>query len=352
MARSTGTLADTPLDIPLPPHRDGDRIPAFSFAHGSPMLMPETVDPLSAAGRRFASLMGDDAVGGFDGPLYRFLQAFGPFLLERYKPRAIVIFSAHWEDETIPGAKRPRVKVARNSAQWQRENLYYDYHGFPAPAYAVRCATKPDHGVSDRVAELLRGAGYDVDFSVDQRGLDHGCFVPLRIMFGADMCTDEFPGVVALSMRSTPRENLALGKALRALRNEGILVLSGGLSIHTFNDWAAWSPSRCEPGYRDFERVVRAAMTTPRDHDNFVNAVESHPFYKKAHPTPEHFVPIYIAAGMASDPGVDGRTVATKARPDDDDNDNDEEERPSEADLQGRGVVVSDLHGAITAAYF
>jgi aromatic ring-opening dioxygenase catalytic subunit (LigB family) len=67
-----------------------DKIPAFFFAHGSPMLaVPENMT--SAFGGPFADYMGRS------GPLGQFLQEFGPALLEKYKPKGIVVFSAHWE---------------------------------------------------------------------------------------------------------------------------------------------------------------------------------------------------------------------------------------------------------------
>lgn len=142
------------------------------------------------------------------------------------------------------------------------------------------------------------------------------CFVPFKIMFG-DACPVP---IIEVSQYVSLEANLRLGKALEALRHEGVLILAGGLTVHTFRDMQAWSPRTADPGYFDFESGVRTAIAHPDGETRSAALLEAtrHDYYRKAHPTIEHFTPIAIAAGAGS---------------------------------SGNSLVVSDLHGAITAAF-
>lgn len=93
-------------------------IPAFFFAHGTPALLKEA----SGLQDRFDS----GFEGGCDGPQASFLHQFGQYLLQTYKPKAIVVFSAHFETHD----SNP-IQILDNTAAWQSKNLYYDYYGFP-----------------------------------------------------------------------------------------------------------------------------------------------------------------------------------------------------------------------------
>ncbi|BFZ54483.1 hypothetical protein PYCC9005_001520 [Savitreella phatthalungensis] len=334
-ASPAGSLDGISLETLLPKHLPGSRLPTFSFAHGSPALMSE----VAAWVARSPMAASKDFTGGHGGPAFKFLQRFGPYLLRTYRPKAIVLFSAHWENASQRGPLQ--VEIARNSANYQRDNLLYDYYGFPDAAYKVKCATLPDSTISDRVLTLLNTAGISATAVTDQRALDHGCFVPLRIMFGGDDLTGYYnpstglptasdpsttadeavrmPAIVEVSQGRTAEENLAIGRALTSLRDEGVLILSGGLSIHTFRNWTEWSPSQASQSVVEFESLVKLALTTPHNHDVFVNKVLGHPGYRKAHDSDEHFIPLYVAAGASTD---------------------------------DRGVVISDVHGAVTAAFF
>lgn len=143
----------------LKAHQPGSPIPAFFFAHGSPALLKES-------GSKFAGL---DFGGSWDGPQAAFLRQFGPFLLETYAPKAIVVFSAHWETE--PGGK---ITIADNDADWQSANLYYDYYNFPEECYHLKFKSKTDSQIAHRVANLLTLSGIPNQVAKNERGLDHG----------------------------------------------------------------------------------------------------------------------------------------------------------------------------------
>lgn len=100
-----------------------DAIPAFFFAHGSPALLRES-------GMHMAQRLPADFQGGHDGAQAKFLKSFGSYLLSKYKPRGIVVFSAHWETKL-----GEPIEVMDNDADWQSNNLYYDYYGFPKYKY-------------------------------------------------------------------------------------------------------------------------------------------------------------------------------------------------------------------------
>jgi aromatic ring-opening dioxygenase catalytic subunit (LigB family) len=124
---------------------------------------------------------------------------------------------------------------------------------------------------------------------------------------------------VSLDSSLDPDREIALGKALESLRDEGVLILSGGLSIHNMRDLKQFSPDTASEQVKDFERTVIKAATSSQKHRlDELKKVVRHPGFRLAHPREEHFVPIYIAAGAGS---------------------------------QGDAKVLCDLHGAVTIAF-
>ena len=108
----------------LPPSSSTTRIPALFLAHGSPMLIwPKHL--LNASDSRMSHMM---RISGPDGPHAHFLKALGPFLLQRYNPKAILVFSAHWETQG-------HIEVMDND---EKNALLYDYYNFPDELYKVR----------------------------------------------------------------------------------------------------------------------------------------------------------------------------------------------------------------------
>ncbi|UJR19428.1 hypothetical protein I4U23_022558 [Adineta vaga] len=151
-----------------------------------------------------------------------------------------------------------------------------------------------------------------------ERGLDHGVFVPFIHMFPEQ----PFPlPIIEVSMDSSldPDREIALGKAVESLRDEGILILSGGLSIHNLRDFKQFSPDSASAQVKDFERtVIKAAEASQNQRLDALKQVVRHPGFRLAHPREDHFVPIYIAAGAGS---------------------------------HGDTKVLCDLHGAVTIAF-
>ena len=199
------------------------------------------------------------------------------------RPRAILVASAHWESGV------PTVGAALQPA-----TLHDLCAGAPGVC-RLRYPAPGDPGLADRVAGLLRGAGLPV--AVDpERGLDHGAWVPLHLMFPAA----DIP-VVPLSVqpRLGPRHHLAVGRALAPLAGEGVLVLgSGGVTnnLHACHGRAEDAPV---PDWVDRFRDWLAARLAEGDPERLAAALDRAPARRENHPTPEHLLPLFVALGAA-----------------------------------------------------
>ncbi|KAL0061978.1 hypothetical protein AAF712_011133 [Marasmius tenuissimus] len=277
-------------------------IPVFYFAHGTPALaFPKS--SITHVGERAAL----PPYHGPDGPLANFLHDFGPTLLNKYKPKGIVVFSAHWE--TVE---------ERVITDYGDENpLLMDYYGLPKPMYELKFKSRGDSELSGRVVELFEKAGYlaRTISKLEPRGedgrgyagpgLDHGVFVPFRIMFGEEFM--DVPIVQAsIDSSLSPEAHWKIGKAVAQLRKEGILVLSGGLPIHNTRDIASFDPDTAKPLYHEFHQALVGAVQVPEPETRkgTLVALTSHSGFRLAHPREEHFVPLYIAAGAGEEGNV------------------------------------------------
>ncbi|KAF5391911.1 hypothetical protein D9757_001744 [Collybiopsis confluens] len=240
---------------------------------------------------------------GPGGPLAAFLKDFGPILLEKYKPRAILVFSAHFENtgETLV-------------TDYGDENpLLMDYYGFPPETYQLKFKSRGDKKLADQVVELFKEAGHDArSISIleprgrdgrgfDGPGLDHGVFVPFRIMFGEET---SIPIVqVSIDSSLTPESNWKLGEVVKSLRKQGILILSGGLPIHNLRDFSSFSPDQAQPIYHSFHKAILDALQVSdhKERKTSLYNLTKHVGFRASNPREEHFVPIYVAAGAAED---------------------------------------------------
>ena len=193
------------------------------------------------------------------------------------RPKAIVVASAHW-DTPGPIANAPLINAT-----------IHDFHGFPAPLYALRYPAPGDAELAGRVAALT-GAKID-----STRGLDHGAWVPLMLIYPqADI------PVVQLSVqgRLDAGHHTALGKALSGLREEGVLVLGSGGFVHNLGqldrrgpnagEEPKWSVEFCDWMDRQLTARDEAALAAWR---------AQAPHAAVAQPTPEHFMPRVVAYG-------------------------------------------------------
>ncbi|WP_374572944.1 class III extradiol ring-cleavage dioxygenase [Phenylobacterium sp.] len=196
------------------------------------------------------------------------------------RPKAILVISGHWE------TPNPTVNVAAHP------KLLYDYYGFPEHTYRL---TYPAPGAPDlagRVRELLGDAGFPSDVDAD-RGLDHGVFIPLKLIY-----PDADVPVLQMSLREglDPAEHLAIGRALAPLRDEGVLIIGSGLSYHNLRDF--FSP-RGNAEAEAFDAWLAEALADPAKRDEALIAWSAAPGARACHPREEHLLPLMVAAGAA-----------------------------------------------------
>ncbi|MBC7310475.1 MAG: dioxygenase [Tetrasphaera sp.] len=203
------------------------------------------------------------------------------------RPRAVLIVSAHWESAPLAlSAPRPA-------------GLVYDFGGFEPMYYAFRYDTPDAAGLSRQVRALLPD-GHDVHEHTS-RGLDHGAWVPLKIMYPeADV------PVLQLSLPTDdPDELLALGRRLRPLREQGVLVVGSGHMTHglPFLTREVFT-GKVVPGWSaDFDAWAADALARGAV-DELARYRTAAPGMPYAHPTVEHFIPLFVALGAATDPSA------------------------------------------------
>ena len=201
------------------------------------------------------------------------------------KPRAILMVSAHWlaEDFTVTAGEQP--------------GLIYDYYGFPEHTYELTYPAPGDPALAIRVNDLLAQAGL-ASRQDRERGFDHGMFIPLTLMFPAA----DIP-VVQLSLRADldPATHQRAGKALQALRQEGVLIIASGMSFHNMR---GYGDERFTPISEAFDTWLGESMAaTPAQRENRLNHWYAAPYAPQCHPPrhEEHLLPLMVAAGAAGE---------------------------------------------------
>lgn len=200
-------------------------------------------------------------------------------------PRAILIVSAHWESAPVS-----------LSATGAATPLVYDFGGFARRYYSERYET-PD--ASD-LAKLVSAALPDREpvHVHPNRGLDHGAWVPLKVMYpNADV------PVLQLSLpANAPDQLLDLGRRLRELRSEGVLVIGSGFMTHglQFATRKMFYENQVPGWSSEFDAWASDALARG-DVDALADFARA-PGMPYAHPTVEHFTPLFVTLGAATDP--------------------------------------------------
>jgi 4,5-DOPA dioxygenase extradiol len=204
------------------------------------------------------------------------------------RPRAIVVASAHWEENTpmVEGGGAPR--------------MIYDFGGFPPDLYRQQYPAPGDPALASRIVAMLTEAGFSP--RLRERGFDHGVWTPLLLAWPAA----DIPVVpVSLIRDGDAATHLRLGRALAGLRAQNVLVIGSGSAVHNLGvlapgqpplPWAAafddWLVRACENG----DAAALGAWLTDA------------PEARYAHPTPDHLMPLLVALGAAG-PGARGRVL-------------------------------------------
>jgi len=220
--------------------------------------------------------------------------------------RAIIIVSAHWDTvvPTVGFAERPPT--------------LHDFHGFPAALYDLRYPATGSRAAAEQVVDAIHAVGLAVE-RAPARGLDHGAWIPLRLMFPEA----EVP-VVPLSIQSHggPRQAWQLGRALAPLAGQGFLVIGSGNVTHNLRDYrqAAHGGGAIPAYVRQFPTWL-ADRLLAGDTAAVLDYRRRAPGAVAAHPSDEHLLPLFVALGAGGDSprverfhaGVDDGVIAMDA---------------------------------------
>ncbi|MHC0038425.1 DODA-type extradiol aromatic ring-opening family dioxygenase [Pseudoneobacillus sp. C159] len=208
----------------------------------------------------------------------QFLEQFGKTL----QPKAVVIFTAHWESE-----------VLTISSSDQTYDTIYDFYGFPEELYRIKYPAKGSAELANRLAKEFTEQGIPVNKDMT-RGLDHGSWTLLRRLFpNADI------PVVQISVHPFlhPEKQYEIGKVLRGLGNEEVLIIGSGVTVHNLRiiKWGQTTPEDWAVEFDDWliENMGKGDVAALFDYENLA------PHARTAVPRPEHFVPLFIAMGAA-----------------------------------------------------
>ncbi|WP_145044555.1 class III extradiol ring-cleavage dioxygenase [Paenibacillus xylanexedens] len=227
-------------------------MPSLFIAHGAPSLALE------------------------ENAYTEFLQELGQTLP---KPKAIVLFSAHWEATT---------QQVSSVAEYE---TIYDFGGFQPELYEIKYPAQGHAETTAEVERLFTEAGIPVQTD-DVRGLDHGAWVVLRLLYPeADI------PVVALSVNRylTGQQQYQVGQALASLREQDVLVIGSGGTVHNLRR-LNWGSNEIDAWALEFDNWLQDKLENWDTESLFAYDTLA-PSAQAAVPTPEHFVPLLLAMG-------------------------------------------------------
>jgi 4,5-DOPA dioxygenase extradiol len=209
------------------------------------------------------------------------------------KPDAVLVISAHWEESaaTLLGAQNPP--------------MFYDYYGFPEEAYNIQYPAPGNPELAKRIFKMLEGFGVSSRLDAE-RGFDHGLFIPLKMMYpSADIPCLQLSLLRGLSASA----HLALGKGLRSLFDENILVVGSGFSFHNMYafDWQGLGkPDHANDLFQDWLIATCTESIDETQREQRLLNWEQAPSARYCHPREEHLLPLHVCQGMA---GASGKLI-------------------------------------------
>ncbi len=209
--------------------------------------------------------------------------------------KALLVVSAHWEAPT------PTVMTAA------KPPMLYDYSGFPPETYTIRWPAPGAPELAVRIRHLLGAAGFSTA-EHPSRGFDHGTFVPLMLAYP----TPTLPTLqLSLEVGLDPARHIAMGRALAALRDEGVVILGSGMSYHNMRGFFGRVPS-ARADSEAFDRWLGETVAAePTARDAALTSWSAAPAARACHPREEHLLPLMVVAGAA---GADRGEVTYRGR--------------------------------------
>ncbi|KAJ5754174.1 Aromatic ring-opening dioxygenase LigB subunit [Penicillium nucicola] len=279
------------------------KTPIYFLSHGGPNVMYEV-----------------------EHPAYKKLAQIGREITTKVQPRAVVVFSAHWQ------AARDTIHV--NTAE--STDLIYDFYGFPSHYYKEKYPNVGSKQVANQVLDSLKEAGIKAEGV--KRGLDHGVWASFKCgmcsfhhlilpSMDAQMYTTDISKtsqvnqdintafepdtnplnvpIVQVSLFETedPDQHYRLGQAVSRLREDNILIIVSGMAVHNLRDLRyTFRNPKPMPYAVSFDEALKDAVTTaPAERQKAMAELLKRPDARQAHPSFEHLLPIHIGAGAAGE---------------------------------------------------
>ena len=205
------------------------------------------------------------------------------------RPKAILMVSAHWD-----------TRIATLSLAEQPETIH-DFGGFPKAMYEIQYPAKGAPSVAKKTAALLEKSGIAVQFA-PTRGLDHGAWVPLMLMYPeADIPVTQL-SVQSQAVQSQPSSaaHYQLGQAIRPLQEDNIMIIASGAITHNLHDFfTAQRDARVLDYVPAFTHWV-ADKIEQNDMDALIHYRTKAPSGIRAHPSEDHLMPLFVALGAGA----------------------------------------------------
>ena len=233
------------------------RMPALYIGHGAPPLL-------------------DDAL---------WTSQLSQWSADLPRPKAILIVSAHWESAPVS-----------LSAAAEGTPLVYDFGGFPQRYYEMTYRTPDASALAARVAAMMPDS--EPVHQHQSRGLDHGAWVPLKVMYPAG----DIPVLQMSLPTQDPYKLLELGRRIAPLRDEGVLIVGSGFLTHGLPFLKEWRVEAAPPTWSTEFDAWAAEALGRGDVDELAAYRDRAPGMPYAHPTVEHYTPLFITLGASANP--------------------------------------------------
>ncbi|KAJ7970081.1 4,5-dioxygenase-like protein [Quillaja saponaria] len=208
------------------------------------------------------------------------------------RPKSILVISGHWD------TKNPSVNIV------DQNHTIHDFYNFPKVMYQLKYPAPGAPALARKVKELLNAAGFERVDEDKKRGLDHGAWVPLMLMYPeADIPVCQ----LSVSSDKDGTYHYNLGKALASLRDEGVLIIGSGSATHNLR--AIGRRGDSPPSWaKDFDTWLKDTLLDGR-YEDINHYDQKAPSAKMAQPWPDHFYPLHVAIGAAGGENAKAKLV-------------------------------------------
>ncbi|XP_044731621.1 4,5-DOPA dioxygenase extradiol 1-like isoform X2 [Chrysoperla carnea] len=223
---------------------------------------------------------------------YEAVQKIGKEIKNLPYLKGIIIVSAHWE--STPD------EIYVNTAEHTELIHDFDRDRWPSYMFEEQYANVGSKEISSKILQLLKDA--NIKAVSKSRGLDHGAWVPFKIAFPSDKIPLSVPIVqISLYTNEDPNLHFNVGRALSPLRNEGIVIIGSGMSVHNLNERDLYADNEVAKYVVPFDNAVVDAMTKNKGEARRIalNELLKRSDIRNAHPTFEHFFPLFVVSGAA-----------------------------------------------------